>query len=235
MISKGLVYYTDNYGDKNILDVCRRQIQKCADIYNLPIVSVSQKPINFGRNIVMNITRSNESMFKQILKGVEEVYTEIIFLLEHDLLYHPAHFDFMPEDENTFYYDHNRWAVCADTGKATFYYTNCPSLLCARRSLLVDHYSKCVESIKDHGFKKKYGYSPPKGLPKSERAGKAESYFASGVSVDIRRSDAWTRRRMDRSQFRSEGSCKGWTESDSVPGWGKTKGRFNEFLNEAIQ
>lgn len=235
MSSKGLVYYTDNHGPTNILDICRRQIQKCIDMYNLPLISISQKPMDFGKNIVMDIGRSNESIFKQILKGVEESDTEILFLLEHDLLYNPSHFNFMPENDKTFYYDRNRWSVCADTGKAIFYHTNVPSMLCAYRSLLVKHYAKCVKSMEHRGFRSRYGYSPPKGLPKEERVGKTANYFSMGASLDIRRSDAWTRRRMNKSQFRSERGCKGWFESDSVPGWGRTKDRFDEFLIEMVQ
>jgi hypothetical protein len=37
---------------------------------------------------------------------------------------------------------------------------------------------------------------------------------------------------MNKSQFRSERSCRGWTEADEVPYWGKIGGRFYEFLRD---
>jgi hypothetical protein len=51
-------------------------------------------------------------------------------------------------------------------------------------------------------------------------------------SLDIRREESWSRKRMDKSQFRSDRSCRGWTEADEVPGWGKIRGRFDEFIEE---
>ena len=231
--TKGLIYYTDNHPEEKLLLACQKQLTRCMDIYGFSIISVSQKQIDFGRNIVMDLEWSVLSMYKQILKGLEESETDIIFMIEHDLLYHPSHFDFTPSDKNVYYYDRNVWAVDADTGKAVFYHRNVPSLLCAYRELLLEHYRRKVEFVEANGFKSRYGFSPPKGLPKELRNGKYKVYFAEQPSIDIRHSKALTRRRMDKSQFRSERSCRGWTEADEVPGWdGKTKGRFDNFLQE---
>jgi len=233
-LKKGLVYYTDNHAGEIILSACQKQLVKCMETYGFPIISVSQKPIDFGRNIVMDLERSVLSMYKQILRGLEESKVDIIFMIEHDLLYHPSHFDFTPLKKNVFYYDRSVWAVCADTGKAVFYHRNVPSLLCAHRDLLIDHYRKKVAFVEEHGFKSSLGFSPPKGLPKEMRTGRYKVYFAEHPSIDIRHSKALTRRRMDKSQFRSERSCRGWTEADEVPSWGRTRDRFDEFLQEAM-
>ena len=229
----GLVYYTDNSGDPFLMEACRRQVKRCMETHRIPdrhLVSVSHKPLDFGRNIVMDLERAVLSIFKQVLKGLQESTADIIFLLEHDLVYHPSHFDFRPSDKNIFYYDRNRWSVCDVTGKAVFYHTNVPSMLCADRQLLIDHYSRVVKMTEKNGWRSRYGYSPPKGLPKEKQLGKYKSYFAALPCLDIRRKDAWTRKRMDKSQFRSDRSCRGWTESESVPGWRQTQGRFNDFL-----
>lgn len=220
--AKGLVYYTDDHADAAILEMCRKQILRCMQEYGYPIVSVSQKPLDFGTNHVLPIGRSVLSIFKQILKGVEECDAEIIFLLEHDILYHPSHFDFTPDGDDIFWYDRNKWSVCPDTGKAVFYHTNVPSMLCAPRTLLLEHYRRRVELTEKHGFKSSQGYSPPKGLPKNERK-RYRTYFSRYPCVDIRHGSTFTRKRMDPSQFRSERSRRGWTESDEVPGWGKVK------------
>lgn len=229
---KGLVYYTDNHGDEFLLETCRKQILRCMEYFQYPIVSVSQKPLDFGTNFVMDLERSVLSIFKQILKGLEESNADIIFLLEHDMIYHPSHFDFTPPDDNTFYYDRNRWSVCDETGRAVFYHTDVPSMLCARKELLIEHYSKCVENTERDGWTGRHGYSPPKGLPGGQRRGKHATYFSEYPTLDIRRKESWARKRMDRSEFKSDRSCVGWKESGTVPGWGMIVGRFNEFLQE---
>jgi len=229
---KTIVYYTDNHCDEYILDACRKQLLKCSKLYDIQIISVSQKPLNFGHNIVVPLERSLLSMFRQILKGIESANSDIIFLAEHDVLYSPSHFDFIPTRKDIFYYDRNRWAVCADTGKAVFYQSNQVSHLCAYKEVMLKHYRRVVELVEKNGFKHEWGFSPPRGLPKGERIGKYDCYMAKSPSVDVRHSGALTRRRMDKSEFRSERSCRDWTESDSIPSWGVTKGRFKEFLKE---
>lgn len=230
--SKALVYYTDNTGDPELMQGCRYQLLKCMEDYDFPIISVSQKPLDFGENIVMDIGRSVLSIFRQILAGLEKSTADVIFLIEHDLIYHPSHFDFTPEKKDVFYYDRNRWSVCDETGKAVFYHTNVPSMMCAYRKLLIRHYEKCVKYVAANGWQNRFGYSPPKGIPKDLREGKYKTYMAKFPSLDIRREESWSKKRMDKSQFRSERGCRGWTEADSVEPWGKIRGRFKQFIRQ---
>jgi hypothetical protein len=231
-MTKGLVYYTNNSPAENIFLACQKQLKKCMKVWGFPIYSISQKPIDFGVNFVMDLESSVSSMFKQILRGIEECKTDIIFLIEHDVLYHPSHFDFTPTKEDHFYYNRNEWRVSSTTGKAVFYEHNDVSQLCAQRDLLLAHYTKVVESVEKGGFKHSYGFSPPKGLPKELQTGHYTCYKSAVPNLDIRHPNAFTPQRMNKSDFRSERSCRGWTESDGVPGWGKTLGRFDEFLEE---
>ena len=229
---KGLVYYTNNLPDEKIFLACQAQLNRCMEIWKFPIISVSQKPINFGQNFVMDLESSVPSMFKQILKGIEQCKTDVIFLIEHDVLYHPSHFDFTPEKEDHFYYNRNEWRVSSTTGKAVYYEHNDVSQLCARRDLLLAHYSKVVELVEKEEFKSSYGFSPPKGLPKELQTGHYGCFKSKVPNLDIRHPNTFTPQRMNKSDFRSERSRRGWTESDGVPGWGKTLGRFDEFLDE---
>jgi len=229
----GLVYYTDNRCEERILRVCRQQIERCLNGKKYPIVSVSQFPIDFGHNIVMPLPRCVTSLYKQVLQGLEASDADYIYLIEHDLIYHPSHFEFVPPDKKTFWYNRNRWALCADTGKAVFYHTNVPSLMVASRKLLIKHYSRAAKMAEETGARtSKYGYSPPRGLPKDQRVGRYKTWLSAQPCIDIRHGNSFTRRRMDKSQFRSERSCRGWTEADEIPGWGKTKDRFDEFIME---
>ena len=63
---------------------------------------------------------------------------------------------------------------------------------------------------------------------------KCETWMAQFPNIDIRHGHNLTPSRWKQSEFRNQKYCEGWTESDSVPGWGKTQGRFQEFLQEAV-
>jgi hypothetical protein len=229
----GLVYYTNNKPAENIFLACQKQLNKCMDIWHYPIYSISQKPINFGINTVMNLESSLLSMYKQIYEGLEQCKTDVIFLIEHDLLYHPSHFDFTPEKKDHFYYNRNEWHVQPETGKTVFYLHNDTSQLCAFRELLMPHIKRAIEVNTDR-FHSSYGISPPKGIPPEEQKGKHYStYFSKVPNVDIRHKDTLTRVRMTKDQFRNEAGRREWTEGVEIPGWpGKTEGRFYEWLTE---
>ena len=122
---------------------CQQQLVKSG----LPIYSVSLRPLYFGHNTVINAERGPLTMFRQILAGLEACEADIVYLAEHDVLYHPSHFEFTPERDDLFYYNNNLWKVDAESGRALFHYSNHTSQLCARRSLLLEHYRKRVVMV----------------------------------------------------------------------------------------
>jgi len=228
-ISKGLVYYTDNRASEQIAQVNRMLLNKIG----YPIVSISLYPIDFGTNIVFPKTRSRLTMFQQILIGLEALDTDIAFLVEHDMLYHPTHFDFTPPKKDVYYYNTNTWKLREKDGQALYYYTKQTSGLCAYRELLVEHYKKRVERVGNNGHDHKIGYEPgthsfPRGIDKY----KAISWESQYPNVDIRHAYNLTANRFRQDQFKNQRSCRGWLLADKIPGWGKTKGRFNEFIKE---
>jgi len=230
-LSQGLVYYTDNEADEAITAPVRRQIKRAAG--DRQIVSVSLRPVEFGQNITLDDERGALTMFRQILAGLEESQADVIFLVEHDVLYHPSHFDFEPEKEDVFYYNQNTWKVDAATGKALFYYANQTSGLCAYRPLLLEHYRKRVAMVERHGFSRRIGFEPGTHRRK-ERVDNytAQTWMSEYPNIDIRHGRNLTASRWSKEEFRNQKHCKGWTEADEVPGWGRTKGRFSEFLQE---
>ena len=105
-----LIYLTDNSLDPEISGVCQRVLLR--EVGDMPIVSVSQKPIDFGKNICMGeIGRSWMSLYKQILAGLEAVETEFVVIAEHDCLYTHEHLSFTPPDPDSFWYNHNHYLV----------------------------------------------------------------------------------------------------------------------------
>ena len=233
-MTKGLVYYTDCSPTPDIFLGCQAQLKRCMEQWGFPIISVSQKPIDLGQNIVVPWERSVVSMFKQILLGLERCETDIIFMIEHDVIYHPSHFDFTPTDHERFYYNRNMWNVSSLDGAAVWYKHNDISHLCAFRNLLLEHYKKVVANVEAHGFDRGLGFSPPRGLPEDQRRGRHTTYMSAVPNINIRHPNAFTRQRMSKDQFSGPNARRGWTESDEVPGWGRTKGRFNEILASLV-
>jgi len=104
-----LIYYTANlahdYFAKNVRD---RLIE---DAQGKPIISVSQKPIDFGENIYAEgFIPCLHNVYKQILIGAKKAKTKYVACCEDDTLYGPEHFEYEPP-ENTFCYNINHWYI----------------------------------------------------------------------------------------------------------------------------
>ena len=227
--TKGILYYTDNRLDAVIMCACQHQLEKMG----LPIVSVSLEPLAFGQNIVLDAKRGNLTMFRQILSGLERMTEDIVFFAEHDVLYHPSHFDFTPRDPDKIYYNQNAWRVNAETGQALFHYSSATSGLCAYRDVLLKHYRKRVEMVEESGFSRRMGYEPGTH-GRAERVDdlKSATWLSEQPNIDIRHDKNLTSTRWRKEQFRNQKYTRGWTLADEVPSWGQTSGRFTEILSE---
>lgn len=109
-MNRTILYLTDNSLIEPIASRCREiLVNEAGDI---PIISVSQKPIALGTNIcVGEIGRSWLNLYKQMMAGVESVTTRYVSISEHDCLYTNEHFRWIPPRDDTFYYNHNLWLV----------------------------------------------------------------------------------------------------------------------------
>lgn len=86
----------------------------------IPIISVTRKPLNLGKNICIGeqpVCYSNS--WKQLLIGLKESSTKFCLAAESDVLYPPEYFQFIPSIENQVYRYTNVW-VCFE-GKAGFW------------------------------------------------------------------------------------------------------------------
>ena len=229
-VSKGIVYYTDNRLDPVIMSSCQKQLASAAN--GRPIVSVSLEPIEFGNNIYLALKRGYLTMFKQILAGLEALDTEVVFFCEHDVLYHPSHFDFIPLDRNKFYYNTNVWKVRFDDGHA-MRTAKCQqtSGLCAYRELLLKHYRKRVEIVEEIGFSRKMGFEPgTHGRAERVDDYKSENWESAYPNIDIRHDKNLTPSRWSPDQFRNKRYTAGWQEEEKLPGWGLVAGKFREMV-----
>lgn len=106
-----LLYYTANKVENYLGNNVRKHLLKVND-NQYPIISVSQKPLDLGKNIcVGNIGQSYYNCYKQILTGAKEVKTKYVAMCEDDTLYSKEHFSHRPTSENVFAYNKNKWFV----------------------------------------------------------------------------------------------------------------------------
>ncbi len=105
-----VLYYTANriseFFARNVRDHLEQLLAGA-----VPIVSVSQKPINFGRNLCVGmIGASTYNTYRQILDAAEVAETKYVACCEDDCLYVPEHFQYRPPLD-TFAYNVNRWTA----------------------------------------------------------------------------------------------------------------------------
>lgn len=88
-----IVYYTGNTESSDFEDKIIENLIKQSG--NIPIISVTQKPLNLGKNIcVGNVGHSYFNAFRQILIGVKEVKTPYVIRAESDFIHSPSYFSF---------------------------------------------------------------------------------------------------------------------------------------------
>jgi hypothetical protein len=113
--------------------------------FGIPIISISQKPMDFGHNIcVGHIGASIYNIYLQILAGAKETKTEFVACCEDDALYTLEHFQHRPESD-TFSYNMNRWSINKDV---FFFRERINMSMCiAPTDLMVDTLSKRFEKF----------------------------------------------------------------------------------------
>lgn len=226
--SAGIVYYTDNLLDEKIMKVCREQLKRAAG--GRKIVSVSLKPLDFGHNIVLPLERGYLSMFRQILAGLEALDTDIAYLCEHDVMYHPSHFDFVPPRKDIFYYNGNFWFLRSDDGFALHYAVSPVAGLCANREALVTHYRERVAMVEKEGFSYNMGFEPMTHRRiKWENWYNFEIYQSAFPNVDIHHGKNLTKKRWSQDQFRRKPTDWKEADIDTIPGWSNLRGLLRNF------
>jgi len=103
-----VIYYTAN----NISDYFAKNTQKqlLKAIGDLPLISVSKKPMDLGQNIVVDLPRTHFNIYRQALIGAMAAETKYIALAEDDVLYAPEHFKHRPVD-GRFAYNLGAWSI----------------------------------------------------------------------------------------------------------------------------
>lgn len=109
-MSKTILYLTDNSLQPWLEQRCQELILKASE--KITIVSVSQKPINFGTNhCIGEIGRCGLSIDLQLSEGLKHIDTKWVAMAEHDVIYSSEHFKWIPPDDIHFWYNDNNWLV----------------------------------------------------------------------------------------------------------------------------
>lgn len=118
-MTKAIVYCSSNREDEGFEQRVRDNI--LATCGNIPIISVTQKPINFGTNICVgdDIGVSGFNFFRQVQIGLQNTDADLIISAESDCLYPPAYFQYTPRRDNICYRTHNLYVM---PDKRSFYF-----------------------------------------------------------------------------------------------------------------
>ena len=233
--TKEIIFYTDNQLDLKVAEPVRNVLKKISREKGIPIVCSSLKRMDFGDTNIHfpSMKRGYLAMFKQILGALENSTADIIFFAEHDVLYHPSHFDFTPPDKNTYYYNQNVWFLRMPDGHALHYDVNQLSGLCAYRDVLITHFRERYEMVKqefDKGFPeadfvkfvRNIGFEPmTHNRIQWKNWFKYETWKSEYPNVDIKHGANATGQRWNKDQYRNQQLLVNWTESEEIPGWGR--------------
>jgi hypothetical protein len=82
-----------------------------AALGDMPVVTVSRIPMDFGINLLDDAAPCYSNLYRQILRAAKVAETKYIAIVEDDTLYHENHFHrFRPQDDE-FAYNRARWSV----------------------------------------------------------------------------------------------------------------------------
>ena len=109
-MTKAIIYYTSNRERPDFEERVRQNILKTCK--GIPIISVSQKPINFGKNIcVGDVGTSGFNMFRQVQIACRNTDADFVISAEADCLYPPDYFEYTPDSFNECYRTSNLYVM----------------------------------------------------------------------------------------------------------------------------
>lgn len=96
---------------------------------------------------------------------------------------------------------------------------------------MLEHYRERVRRVKAEGFRRYNGFEPgTHPIPRGYCNYGSGEWRTTIPNIDIRHASNLTWSRWDKKHFRNP--VRDWEMADEVPGWGRTKDRFSEWLKE---
>lgn len=215
--SREIIYYTAHQKPIKVARMVQDQLKTISKDKDIPIRSVTLKPMDkMGENIHLPLEPGKITYFQQIITALRTSTADIVYMCEDDVLYHPSHFDYLPEDKKLFYYDQNWWKIRVDDGFAAHWDANQVSGLVAYREHLLAWYRDKLENIMKKGFDRRY---EPGGRNTEEQV----AWFSDAPNIDIRTGGAMTANKWSLDDFRDKSTAVNFMTSDiaNIPGWQK--------------
>lgn len=153
------IYYTGNY--ENPLLEHKVQQTHLRNMGNMPLISVSQKPIEFGKNIcVGEVGISSQNAWRQLQVGAKAATTKYVCAIEADFIYPKEYFEFQPTIENVFYCAGPVWILFARRNTVKIFYKKplgSEGAIVVGRQTLIDRIEYILEGMGEWGLAKSTG------------------------------------------------------------------------------
>ena len=212
-----VIYYTSNQEKEGFESKIKRTLLENKG--DLPLISVSQKPIDFGFNIcVGDIGISGQNVFRQMQIGAIEAKTQYICTAEADCLYPPEYFQFKPMRDDTAYIAVPLWVAFFQREKEKCFALKprgSELAMIIGRETLINGIETMLEGLGKFGITDSNG-SPPYFLRLVNK-----SYFELPVPVVTIKTDNQLHRRTPHN---SKSRCK------EIPYWGNIYNLMEKYL-----
>jgi len=189
---KTVVYYTAHTERPEFEDKIRGTLLE--SIGDLPLISVSQKPLDFGKNIcVGEVGISSHNAWRQLMVGAEAATTAFICAAESDYLYPKEHFEFTPRRLRMFYMPDQLYMIYPHRPPAFRYKpSGCEGCIVVGREFLISRIRSILDPfgmwnpdpVRFHLFHRRhsirFSISVPLVMFKTERALTKRDHHASG-------------------------------------------------------
>jgi len=167
-----IIYYTSNRENPRFEARIRRTLRHMSR--PLPIISVSQKPIDFGKNIcVGDVGASSHNAWRQLQIGAMEATTEFVCTAESDTIYPRQYFQFRPKRNNVAYLVKPLWVLFSQRGKATIFVykpRSSESSMVVGRECLIDAIDRVFDGYDKWGMGSANGETFPYLLTKIRKS-----------------------------------------------------------------
>jgi len=155
------IYITANQEMEQMANEVRDELAKA----KVPVISVSQKPIDFGENIcVGEVGRSSQNILRQFLTGAEKATTKYVAMAQADCLYPPGYFGYIPPKDNASYFYDNVWRLDSENGEYARKKTPPLCVLYGNREHLIERVKESLADKPGWSDKLEHGKDRPVSL-----------------------------------------------------------------------
>ena len=146
-MTKSLVYYTCNREDPMFEERIKATLVR--ESGGLPLISVSQKPIDFGKNIcVGEVGVSGHNAWRQFQIGAKEATSTYVYPVEADFIYPKEFFEYDLTEEDIFYRFYPVWILFARPNTSKVFYkkvSRSHGCMVAGRQFFIDNVERVLK------------------------------------------------------------------------------------------